>query len=145
MLCCEECPSSRALFATWHYTTRHAATIPNRYSEINVTFYSVTLARTIWLPDDGPRTETCRSVTNVLMYTFYKFYICAVVGIIIESGNYLISPVLRFFSIETRQWISLPKFHVALFCLSQSQITAQPSLQIARYLKTSHSLECMNM
>ena len=41
---------------------RHAATIPNRYSETNVTFYSVTLARTIWLPDDGPRTETCRSV-----------------------------------------------------------------------------------
>ena len=45
---------------------------------------SVTLARTIWLPDDGPRTETCRSVFNVLMCKFYKFYICAVVGIIIE-------------------------------------------------------------
>jgi len=58
-----------------------AATIPNWYSEINVTFNSVTLARTIWLPDDGPRTETCRSVFNVLMC---KFYICAVVGIIIE-------------------------------------------------------------
>ena len=28
--------------------------------EINVTVYSVTLARTIWLPDDGLRTETCR-------------------------------------------------------------------------------------
>jgi len=41
----------------------------------------VTLARTIWLPDDGPRTETCRSVFNVLMC---KFYICAVVGKIIE-------------------------------------------------------------
>jgi len=53
----------------------------NRYSEINVTFHSVTLARTIWLPDDGPRAETCRSV---LMCKFYKFYICAVVGIIIE-------------------------------------------------------------
>jgi len=39
--------------------------IPNRYSEINVTFYSVTLARTIWLPDDRPRAETCRSVFNV--------------------------------------------------------------------------------
>ena len=49
-----------------------------------MTFYSVTLARTIWLPDDGPRTETCRSVFNVLMCKFYKFYICAVVGIIIE-------------------------------------------------------------
>ena len=61
--------------------TRHAATIPKWYSEINVTLYSVTLARTIWLSDDGPRTETCRSVFNVLMY---KFYICAVVGIIIE-------------------------------------------------------------
>jgi len=45
-------------------------------SEI-VTFYSVTLARTIWHPDDGPRAETCRSVFNVLMC---KFYICAVVG-----------------------------------------------------------------
>jgi len=49
-----------------------------------VTFYSVTLARTIWLPDDGSRTEICRSVFNVLMFKFYKFYICAVVGIIIE-------------------------------------------------------------
>jgi len=49
-----------------------------------VTFYSVTLARTIWLPDDGPRTETCRNVFNVLMCKFHKFYICAVVGIIIE-------------------------------------------------------------
>jgi len=46
-----------------------------------VTFYSVTLTRTIWLPDDGPRTETCRSV---LMCKFYQFYTCAVVGIIIE-------------------------------------------------------------
>jgi len=58
--------------------------IPNWYSEINVTFYSVTLARMIWLPDDGPRTKTCWSVFNVLMCKFYKFYICAVVGIIIE-------------------------------------------------------------
>jgi len=58
MLCCEECPAS--------------------------TFYSVTLARTIRLPDDGPRTETCRSVFNVLMCKFYKLYISAVVGIIIK-------------------------------------------------------------
>ena len=36
------------------------------------------------LPDDGPRNETCRSVFNVLMCKFYKFYICAVVDIIIE-------------------------------------------------------------
>jgi len=49
-----------------------------------VTISSVTLARTIWLPDDGLRTETCRSVFNVLMCKFYTFYICAVVGIIIE-------------------------------------------------------------
>jgi len=69
MLCCEECAAG------------HAATIPNWYSKINVTFYSVTLARTIWLPDDGSRTETCRSVFNVLMC---KFSICAAVGIIIE-------------------------------------------------------------
>ena len=41
----------------------------------------VTLATTIWLPDDGPRTETCRSVFNVLMC---KFYVCAVIGTIIE-------------------------------------------------------------
>ena len=63
---------------------QHAGTIPNWCSEINVILYSVTLARTIWLPDDGPRTETCRSVFNVLMCTFYKFYIFAVVGVIIE-------------------------------------------------------------
>ena len=50
-----------------------------------MTFYSVTLARTIWLLDDGPRTETCRSGFNVLKCKFYKFYICAVVGIIIEQ------------------------------------------------------------
>jgi len=43
----------------------------------------VTLARTIWLPDDGPRTETCWSVFNVLMCKVYKFYIFAVVGITI--------------------------------------------------------------
>ena len=44
------------------FGTMQAATIPNWYSEINVTFYCMTLARTIRLPDDGPRTETCRSV-----------------------------------------------------------------------------------
>jgi len=71
---------------TWYNLYyRHAATIPNWYSEIIVTFYSVILVRTIRLPDDGPRTETCRSVFNVLTCKFYKkFYICAVVGIIIE-------------------------------------------------------------
>jgi len=52
--------------------------------EINVTFYSVTLARTIWLPDDGPRIETCRNVFNVLTCKCYEFYICVVVGVIIE-------------------------------------------------------------
>jgi len=35
----------------------------------------------IQLPDEGPRTETCRSIFNVLMC---KFFICAVVGIVIE-------------------------------------------------------------
>jgi len=75
---------NRALFATQHNTTRHAATILNWNSEVNMTFNSVTLRRMIWLPDDGPRTETCRSVFNVLMCKFYKFYICAVVGKIIE-------------------------------------------------------------
>jgi len=38
------------------------------------------------------RTETCRSVFNVLMCKFYKFYICAVVGTII--GQLVKSPVL---------------------------------------------------
>jgi len=67
---------------TWYNLYyRHAATTPNWKSEINVNFYSVTLTRTIRLPDDGPRTETCRSVFNVLTC---KFYICAVVGIVIE-------------------------------------------------------------
>ena len=46
-----------------------------------MTISSVTLARNIQLPDDVLRTETCRSVFNVLMCTFY---ICAVVGVIIE-------------------------------------------------------------
>ena len=27
-----------------------------------MTFYSVALARSIWLPDDDPRTETCRNI-----------------------------------------------------------------------------------
>ena len=65
MLCCEECPAT---------------------SIAGHPFYSVTLARTKWLPDDGPRTETCRRVFNVLKFQcvkFYKFYIFAVVGIII--------------------------------------------------------------
>jgi len=80
MLCCEECPAGHS---SQHNIT-HAATIPNWYSEINVTIYSVTLARNIQLPDDDPRTETCRSVFNVLMCKFYKFYTCSVVDIIIE-------------------------------------------------------------
>ena len=46
-----------------------------------MTISSVTLPRNIWLVDDGLRTETCRSVFNVLIC---KFYICAVVGVIIE-------------------------------------------------------------
>ena len=46
-----------------------------------------TLARNIQLPDDGLRTETCQSVFNVSMYKFYKFYICAVVGVIIEYSE----------------------------------------------------------
>ena len=39
------------------------------------------LCNIMLLPEDGLRTETCRSVLNVLMC---KFYICAVVGVIIE-------------------------------------------------------------
>ena len=38
-----------------------------------MTFNSVTLARMIYLLDDGLRTEICRSVFNVLMCKFYKF------------------------------------------------------------------------
>ena len=52
-----------------------------------MTISSVTSARNILLPDDGLRTETCRSVFNVLMCKFYTFYICAVVGVIIEYFN----------------------------------------------------------
>jgi len=47
----------------------------------NVAF-NVTLARQeIQLPDDGLRTETCRSNFSILMR---KFYISALVSIIIE-------------------------------------------------------------
>ena len=66
MLCCVVlcCVAKSALLrvcvcVSWH--------------DINMTFNSVTLARTIKLPDDGPRTETCRSVFNVLMCKFDKF------------------------------------------------------------------------
>jgi len=38
----------------------------------------------IRLPDDGLRTKTCLSVFNVVMSKCYKFYICAVVDVIIE-------------------------------------------------------------
>jgi len=41
-------------------------------------------AQNIQLPEDGLRTKTCRNVFNVLMCKFYKLYICAVVGVIIE-------------------------------------------------------------
>jgi len=46
-----------------------------------VTISRVTLARNMWLSDDGLGIETCSSVFNV---SFYEFYICAVVGVIIE-------------------------------------------------------------
>ena len=63
-----------------------------------MTFYSVT----IWLPDDGPRTETCRSVFNILMCKFYKFYICAVVGIIIELFLvYFVNFIYNFYMFRT--------------------------------------------
>ena len=73
MLCCEECPA----------TDVHCTSVAGHSSQ-SATTSSLTLARKIQLPDDGLRTETCRSVFNILMCTFYKFYICAVVGIIIE-------------------------------------------------------------
>ena len=38
----------------------------------------------IFVPFIRLRTETCLSVFNVLMCRFYKFYICAVVGVMIE-------------------------------------------------------------
>jgi len=88
--------TSVAGHSSQHNTTRHAATTPNWYSEINVTFYSVTLARTIRLSDDGPRTETCRSVFNDLICKFYTFYICGVVGIIIEYGIISLHGTLTF-------------------------------------------------
>ena len=63
------------ILGTLRNTTQHGMLpqYPNWNIAINVTINSATLARTIWLPDDGPRTETCRSVFNVLMCKFYKF------------------------------------------------------------------------
>jgi len=46
-----------------------------------VTIFNVTLARKIQLPDDGLRTETCRSSFSVLMC---NSYISALVGVLIE-------------------------------------------------------------
>ena len=57
MLCYEECPVTDV-----HSVLRCVILRITQRTEINVTFYSATLARMIWLPDDGPRTETCRSV-----------------------------------------------------------------------------------
>ena len=73
MLCCEACPATDV-----HSVLRCKAT------KLRMHISSATSARNIWLPDDGLRTETCRSVFNVLMCKFYQFYICAVVGVIIE-------------------------------------------------------------
>jgi len=56
----------------------------------------------IWLPDDGPRTETCRSVCDVLMCKFYKFYVCAVVGIIIEQS--MSTSITRLTLSHTEAW-----------------------------------------
>ena len=58
MLCCEECPA-----------------IAGHSSQHNIK------GKEIQLPDDGLRTEKCRSSFSVLMC---KFYISALVGIIIE-------------------------------------------------------------
>jgi len=68
-------------------------------------------ARTIWLPDDDPRTEICRSVFNVLMCKFYKFYICAVVGIIIEQLNNMhgVKTKINNFSTDFRKIL---KYHI---------------------------------
>ena len=58
-----------------------------------MTISSVALARNIYLPDYGLRTETCRSIFNVLMCKLYIYIyiyvcvcvcVCAVVGVIIE-------------------------------------------------------------
>ena len=46
---------------------------PNWLSEINVTFYSVTLAGRYSSLMMVLRAETCRIVFNVLMCKFYKF------------------------------------------------------------------------
>ena len=68
----------------------------------------MTLARTIWLPDDGPRAETCRSVFNVLMC---KFYICAVVGVIIEYRVFIVAVLME--STASPDWTE--KLHRQLF------------------------------
>jgi len=65
-----------------------------------MTGFNVTLAtQKIQLPDDGLRTETCRSSFSVLMC---KFYISALVGIIIEwATDYVlwISTLITMFKI----------------------------------------------
>ena len=61
----------------------------------NVAF-NVTLARQ--LPDDGLRTETCRSSFSVLMC---KFYISALVGVIIELLDNMHGVTMKMKKIES--------------------------------------------
>ena len=75
-----------------------------------MTFYSVTVARTIWLPDYGLRTETCRSV---LMCKFDKFYICAVAGKIIDLTRILLRAKSNFTKFNLHhEHVRLPLFSV---------------------------------
>jgi len=121
-----------------------------------VTLYSVTLARTIWLPDDGLRAETCRSVFNVLMCKFYKFYICVAVGVIIVwvAGFFFFSyvffnSVLRLRFIHRSLFLSSFETHFfssIQFYLSQSiqvlfgkQFKIHPSLFLCRCIHYSTS------
>ena len=64
----KEC-TSVARHSSQHDITQHGMLPqhPTGTAKLMLTFYSVTLASVIRLRDDGPRTETCRSVFNVLM------------------------------------------------------------------------------
>jgi len=82
MLCCEECPATdvHSVLRCVILTTKHGMLPQHPTGTMKLIISSVTLARNIY-PDGGLRNETCRSVFNVLMC---KFYICAVVGVIID-------------------------------------------------------------
>jgi len=97
-----------------------------------VPIFNVTLARQkIQLPDDGLRTETCRSSFSVLMC---KFYISALVGIIIEYEEVLFE--LRFSTPSLalhHQNYSFRKYYNTLFAPLQLRSLKKTVLRKQKY------------